>query len=321
MDVTQSALSEVFRSRMRSAFGEAGQKWLSEIDRILSECASHWGLSIGDAYPNPSYQLVFPCVGRAGRRLALKLGVPRDELRDEAIALRYWSGRGTVKIIDDNQRLGALLLERIDPGSQLADVASDNDDSATEIGATAFMRVAAAGIIRADAQSPDLRLLPSLATWADAFRRYSERFPDGGPIGSEAIARASTMFRALTSSTTSVGILHGDLHHHNILRSGPSDDDWVVIDPKGIIGDQTFEAGAFLRNPVAAFGSGIDGVARTRRRIDILIAITGNDRERMIDWAWVGTVLSAVWCVEEDAPDSSSIAWPMAVSGWIDAAR
>jgi streptomycin 6-kinase len=306
---------------MSSTFGASGDKWLTEIDAVIDACAASWGLVIEDAYADPSYQLVFRATGQEGCQLALKVGVPRTELRDEAVALRLWAGRGTVKIVAEDPDRGALLLERIDPGTQLAHVAVDDDDAATVIGGKAFVRVAAAGEIGPNEDTSEARALPMLAIWADGFRRYAQAFPDNGPIDRSVIARAASIFGALNLSTSSYHVLHGDLHHHNILRSGPTDEDWIVVDPKGVVGDPAFEAGAFLRNPVAAFGTGVNGAARTRRRVDILVATSGIDRERMLDWAWAGTVLSAVWCIESDAPDASLITWPMTVAQWIAAAR
>ncbi len=42
-------------------------------------------------------------------------------------------------------------------------------------------------------------------------------------------------------------LLHGDLHHYNLLQH---QDTWLAIDPKGVVGEREFEIGAFLRNPV-----------------------------------------------------------------------
>jgi streptomycin 6-kinase len=57
--------------------------------------------------------------------------------------------------------------------------------------------------------------------------------------------------RLFAQSTTSV-LLHGDLHHDNILHDGNA---WVAIDPKGLIGDPAYEIAPLLCNPIDKFAS------------------------------------------------------------------
>ena len=321
MDLGSQVITADFRSRIGATFGDAGRKWLTELATTVVACADAWHLSLEDPYPDPSYQLVFRATGRSGKRLALKLGVPRDELRKEAAALRVWAGRSTVLLIDDDPGRGAILLERIEPGTQLAEVAAIDDDRATEIGAVVMRRVAHAGAVELDLDHRGSTEFPTLSDWGAGFDRYLRAHSRGGPIDVGHVARASAIFASLDQSTDRRHVLHGDLHHHNVLQSGSKHDDWVVIDPKGVIGDPAFEMGAFLRNPGSAFGPRTDGAARTRRRIDVLTASSGLDRERIVDWAWAGTVLSAAWCVEDDEPSSATYAWPLQVAQWIAAAR
>jgi streptomycin 6-kinase len=320
MDTRGLSLPQEFVARTTGTFGDAGARWLTELPDILEASARAWHINIGGMYPEPSYQLVFLASGPNGERYALKLGVPRDELRHEAATLRAWAGQRTVKLVAEMPELGALLLERIEPGKQLAHLAVVDDDRATELGGTIFRRLTEIGPV--DVNSIDLSSLdmPTLRTWGQGLARYLQAYPDGGPIDAALVRRASLLFASLDSSTERKQVLHGDLHHYNILQSGENDSDWVVIDPKGVIGDPAFEVGAFLRNPGAAFGPHVDGPARTRRRIDILTASSGLDRERVAEWAWAGTVLSAVWCVEGDGPTSTSLTWPLQVAEWIAAA-
>ena len=321
MDPRNLDLDHAFGVRMTETFGDAGREWLAQLPAIALACAEAWQLAVEGAYPDPSYQLVLRARGPSGDRYALKLGVPRDELRLEAAALRIWSGCGTVRLIADDPERGALLLERIAPGSQLADLAASDDDRATEVGATAMLRVAEAGTVAPTGEGEGLVGFPTLLEWAVGFDRYRHHHGYGGPIDRDEIARATRLFTELDVSTTRRHLLHGDLHHHNVLRSGPGHDDWVVIDPKGVIGDPAFEMGAFLRNPGSVFRPRIDGAGRTRRRIDILTALSGLDRERIVDWAWAGTVLSAVWSVEDEGATSTTYTWPLQVAQWIAAAR
>ena len=81
-------------------------------------------------------------------------------------------------------------------------------------------------------------------------------------------------------------LLHADFHHHNLLRRG---DDWVVIDPKPIVGDPEFDIPAFLANPIR---TGMTR-ARTERRIR-LFADAGLDGDRIRQWTIVRGVLDGL---------------------------
>jgi streptomycin 6-kinase len=317
MNSGQVFIDATFRARMTGTFGVAGTDWLTQVEPILHACARKWNLAVGPAYPDPSYQLVFRVTGRFGERYALKLGVPRDELREEATALRLWGGRGAVRLIASDPDRGALLLERVEPGTQLAEVSAVDDDRATVIWSMVFRRLAEATDCATAAVDVSPTVMPSLARWGDAFDRYLHAHSDGGPLKRSTVLRARSIYRRLDESTTIPRVLHGDLHHDNILRAENCPERWLVIDPKGVAGDPAFEVGSFLRNPKVAFGPKVNGVAQTRRRIDIIAETTGLDRQRFIDWAWAGTVLSAVWCVEDEWPASASHAWPVQVAGWI----
>ena len=317
MNLGDFSIDAAFRARITGTFGEAGTDWLNALHAIVEACVCEWNLAIGPAYHNPSYQLVFRATGRSAERYALKLGVPRDELRDEAAALGLWSGQGAVRLVASDPDRGALLLERVEPGTQLAEVSMVDDDRATLIWALAFRRLVQAGDCAFAAVDAPPIVISSLARWGDAFDRYLHAHPDSGPLDRSTVLRAQTVYRRLDESTKTSRVLHGDLHHQNILLASTSPEDWLVIDPKGVSGDPAFEVGAFLRNPWEAFHPTVNGTALTRRRIDIIVESTGLDRQRFIDWAWAGTVLSAVWCVEDDWPASASHAWPMQVAGWI----
>lgn len=79
-------------------------------------------------------------------------------------------------------------------------------------------------------------------------------------------------------------LVHGDYHHHNLLRQG---DRWLAIDPKPVIAEPEFDVVTLLWNPVGSFPTS----ERTERRIAALAA-AGLDEHRIRDWAVIrGTYL------------------------------
>lgn len=91
-------------------------------------------------------------------------------------------------------------------------------------------------------------------------------------------------------------LVHGDLHHDNVLNSNR--DSWLAIDPKGIAAEPAYETGAMIRNPYDKMSRQPDLKSTLSRRIAILSEELGFDRQRILQWGFAQTVLSAVWNVE-----------------------
>ncbi len=95
-------------------------------------------------------------------------------------------------------------------------------------------------------------------------------------------------------------VLHGDLHHDNVLRLGAGG--WLAIDPAGIVGEREYETGALLRNPWPGLLELPHPGRILERRIDQLAEALELDVGRIRGWAYSEAVLAAVWC-EQDAKD------------------
>src|SRR5207253_413876 len=110
--------------------------------------------------------------------------------------------------------------------------------------------VTAAGVLRQlwrPVPKVDHRLRP-LENWCAAYDRNRAALT-GGVDGFPAslFQRADELRRDLLASTTTSSVLHGDMHHFNVLRAQRAE--WLAIDPKGLYGDRGFDVCQFLRNP------------------------------------------------------------------------
>ena len=103
------------------------------------------------------------------------------------------------------------------------------------------------------------------------------------------IDRAAETFQALCKTQRDPVLLHGDLHHENILRDDPRG--WLAIDPKGIVAELAYEFAAALRNP------DMESVSPERldARVEIICARLGLERRRVLGWAFARNVLVALW--------------------------
>ncbi len=263
-----------------------GAEWLARLPELLAECERRWGLVLHPTNFTLSYNYVAPATLAGGTEIVLKAGVPNRELRTEIEALRLYDGRGCVRLLDADPDAGILLLERLYPGEMLTIIT--DDDEAT--------RVAAQVMQTLWRPLPASHSFPSVADWAAGLAELRQALGGGtGPFDKKLVETAESLYTDLLVSSSAAVLLHGDLHHYNILSAGG---DWRVIDPKGVAGEPAYEIGALLRNPFNLFDEpDLKGV--TARRLDILAEALGMDRERLRQWSLAQAVLSAWWSYED----------------------
>jgi len=127
----------------------------------------------------------------------------------------------------------------------------------------------------------------------------------GLPAGLVLPAR-STLADLLATAPQPV-VLHGDLHHGNLLR-GPTG--WVGIDPHGVTGDPSYDVGPLLLNPLPA-----EVAHLVERRLDLLAEELAIDRGRLRQWGLVRAVLACTWSIADGEPPPTSfldVAWALA---------
>lgn len=278
-------LPEHFVKTVTSTFKD-GVEWLEKLPNFLAACERRWDLVVRPSNFTLSYNYVAPATLADGTEIVLKVGVPNRELRTEIEALRLYDGRGCVRLLDADPDQGILLLERLVPGEMLTTMT--DDDEATRIAALAMKTLWR--------PLPAEHSFPSVADWAAGLAELREEFGGGtGPFEERLVETAVSLFNDLLSSSSEPVLLHGDLHHYNILSSGG---DWRVIDPKGVAGEPAYEVGALLRNPFTIFDE--PELKRiTARRLDILAEILSMDRERLRQWSLAQAALSAWWSYED----------------------
>ncbi|HEY8166410.1 MAG TPA: aminoglycoside phosphotransferase family protein [Gemmatimonadaceae bacterium] len=209
---------------------------------------------------------------------------PGDEWRSGEV-LAAFHGNGTVRVIEQIE--GAMLLERLTPGTPLVDMSiAGRDEEATEILADVIKKMAS---VR---RAPEW--IPSAERWGRAFADY--RTSSDQQIPRTLIESAEPLYAELCATQKRTRLLHGDLQHYNVLFD--ENRGWLSVDPKGVIGEVEYELGASLRNPgenVLRFFS----PATVIRRLEIYESILGIDIARALRWAYAQAVLSLIWGVED----------------------
>jgi streptomycin 6-kinase len=216
-------------------------------------------------------------------RVVIKLDrQERDESRSAAV-LGAFGGNGTARILD--HAADALLLERITPGESLvAMAAGGHDDDATDVLADVIGRMS----------GHEISGVPTVEKWGSSFERY--RLGDDHSIPHPLVDDARKVYEELCASQQRRRLLHGDLHHGNVLLD--SERGWLAIDPKGVVGELEYEIGAALRNPIEYPDVFLD-TRRIHARIDCFADRLQLDADRIAGWAFAQAVLSTVWLIED----------------------
>ena len=103
--------------------------WLEQLPNFIQEFQDRWELSLGEPWSgDASCSWVAPAVRRDGTRVVMKLGMPHMEAAHEIDGLRFWDGEPTVRLLEADSDLHAMLLERCDPGTSLNDLPDEEAD-------------------------------------------------------------------------------------------------------------------------------------------------------------------------------------------------
>lgn len=250
-------------------------------DRLYAKAAA-WNVTLEETRETATSLLGFGV--RDGERVVLKLTTgAHDELHAGKV-LRAFGGIGSVRVLADE--VGAVLIERLEPGEQLVDlVRRGEDDEATRILARVIGKLAHHA---APAESP------TVADWGRGFDRYVNS--GDAQISRGLVREAQVVWEELVASQGPAMLLHGDLQHYNVLFDHHRG--WLVIDPKGVVGELEYEVGALLRNPIELPELFVN-VATVERRLDILTSLLPLDRARILKWSFAQAVLSAIWGLED----------------------
>jgi len=245
-----------------------------------------WNLTPDGEAITTNYGGLLP-VTRDGESLMLKLAFEPEERRGSGLMIWY-AGEGAARGLEYDG--AALLMERVTGPRSLGDMArSGADDEATRL----LCEVAAT--LHAPRDRPLPELVP-LEPWFSALWPVAEA--RGGLLG-----RAADAARVLLATERDRVVLHGDLHHGNVLDG--AERGWLAIDPKGLHGERAFDFVNILRNPDIDT-SLIPG--RFIRQIDVIAEAADLDRTRFLMWVVAFTGLSAAWIINDGQEPASDLA-------------
>ena len=242
--------------------------WLERLPSVVQGLERRWELTLdaplGGEEPSCSY--VAAVLRADGSPAVLKIGMPHMEAEHEIQGLRFWDGDPTVRLLESDERLGAMLLERCQPGTTLRMMEECDQD------------VVIAGLLRrlwrASAEPHPFRPLSALMEyWSKETLAQAAQWPDAGLV-----REGVRLFKELPRTATREVLLATDLHAGNVLRA--EREPWLVIDPKPFVGDPAYDGTQHLFNCAARLQANPD---KTIRR---LAGLLGVEHERLRLWTF-----------------------------------
>lgn len=261
-----------------------------------------WNLSnpqqIAETHTSRVYTVV-----HANETVVLKL-LAATETKEQtgAVALRYFAGHGAVHLLRSDD--GAHLLEYAAGDELVTLVERGEDENATRIIAQVITQLHS---VPQDAPRDGLFVLDR---WFGAL--FTKAAADRKAGIASIYVRAAALTERLLAEPRDVRVLHGDIHHRNIRQSSRG---WLAFDPKGVVGERTYDCANTLCNLVMP--ELVHNEARLLTNAAILADTLGLELSRVLAFTYAYACLNASWW----APHSDGadiVQWSLTVATIIE---
>lgn len=209
--------------------------------------------------------------------------------------LEWHDGDGCIRLLAQSHN--NLLLEYAGERTLLDHLNEHGDDAATQIFVDVFLKLLQSKQAGRRPVPPDL--IPLRTMFASLFKKAEADRNRG--VQSQ-FAEAAELADRLLNNQRDVQPLHGDLHHENVLHGIRG---WLVLDPKGLIGDPMYDAANIFYNPLdrddlRASESRIASMART------FSEAFNRDIRTILGFGMAHACLSASWHDEDGNYDEAA---------------
>lgn len=203
----------------------------SEIDSY----AKKWRLTHIELIDNGRESCVLKAHSEQYGNVIIKKRNTVKVIEDEFNTLSEYNGRYFCKIYGADLVNGILIEEQVQPGTEL--IKEESLDRRLEVFGSIHKGL--------HIKPPMKYKFPTYYDWVSKATRYIETREDHKELCMH-MHKAEDICKELFTLYPRKLLLHGDLHHYNILRNNQNG--YTLIDPKGVIGDSIFDIPRFLLN-------------------------------------------------------------------------
>ncbi len=218
----------------------------------------------------------------------LKVGIYDSNVGPESRALVHFGDKICPILYKVSTERNALLIERLETAGDLATLypAAHRE---IEIWTSLYRSITSRPHADLD--------FPKLSDYAKVFHAVEKVSPSAAVTS--LLKAAHNEQDILMGPRDDQRVLHGDMHHFNILLNSACQT--RLIDPHGVVGNPLYEIGAFLRNPMTRFYHDPGLEDRALERIGILASSMSSPREVVSLMGFYGVVFSLAWDLDEGA--------------------
>lgn len=252
-----------------------GKAWLEGLPAAVQAQCEAWDLRVDGELAHGSNAIAVP-VERDGESLILRMSPPGAEVLDQVRALRWWDGRGMVRLYDADSRPRGDAPRAT---GRTAEHPSRRGGSRGDGSANAAkLAVPAPADAHSTAQIAANRSAQLEDQWNALGRPFDQRF----------LAAALKVAPALARSTAESAV-NGDLHADQVLRG--TREAWLAVDPVLYRGDIEHDLARILWTRVDEMADAAEIVGH----FDTIVTEAVLDREYARDWVVFRTVDYWLW--------------------------
>jgi streptomycin 6-kinase len=282
-----------------------GISWLGRLPELIGAACDRWRLEVsGPPYEGGVCGWVAPVSRADGSPAVLKVTWPHPEAVQEPAALRYWAGRGAIRVLEDDRATWTMLLEACRPGTPLRD-AGLPVERGLEIGANLLNALWGEG-----ARLPPGHDFDSMAEtcdrWADVAagraRRHGKVLAGLG-VDPGVLDLGIQLLRSLPRSADRQVLVHGDFNPGNLLAAERSP--FLAIDPKPLVGDPAYDPWQLVAQLGWPFRRE-DAASLVWERIRRLADLLDLAPERIAAWGVARDVEGGLWATSAGDPETGA---------------
>lgn len=258
----------------------------------LDVAIRQWDLTEVKVIYENSYKAVYSAISEEYGAVILKLNRDTKQLAEEYEMLHKLDGNGCCKVFAYDRENGMLLEERLMPGTVLRK--EEDLQKRIEAFASVFHKIhCRADVLPGDDGQPPMT--QTYLEWLeDIYRFCRENNVEDNLTKQAKYARdiCAEMFEKYSERM----LLHGDLHHDNILMQG--DGNYAMIDPKGVIGPEILEVARFIMNELDTKYT-TPAEKHMREVVRLVSEAFGFPREDVAKVYFMEVILGNVWSAED----------------------
>lgn len=278
----------LFETNIINIHGDEGRIWLGQLPEIINNITRKYNLSYLKPLENLSYNYVL--AGMIGdKQIVLKLSPDILGLKKEFETLEYFNGHGAIKPLF--QEDGALILERALPGISLKSYFPNKDDEAIEIVCTVMKKLHSI-----TQNQPNLSHAEFISASFINKKKILNNLDNHN--FQHHFNKAQIILNNLLETSGPAILLHGDLHHDNIISHNG---DLLAIDPKGVWAEATYEVAAFIRNPIPELLAYDNAIEIITSRISLFAKKLYLSEDRIKAWSYVQAMQAWIWALEDNS--------------------